>query len=126
MIVISQYCILKGDNFSPKKTSDILNISFDEMNEKGELGIIGRYKGKAIPYGSCVIRTENEEYKILNILEKHIYDFKKYGVEEIMLHWDVAYQQQCNFEIGVDYINRLSKLSIPLSVSCFDSDEVLE
>jgi hypothetical protein len=47
---------------------------------------------------------------------------KEYGADDISLTLDVCYDSQCNFELDVDFLSRIVKLSIPLSISCYKND----
>jgi hypothetical protein len=117
-------CILVGKDFSPSSFEDATGYRFVDKNEKGEIAKTGRYKNCPIPYGSATIRDEQNQENVLGFLEKSKNKLLNMGVESINLQLNVAYETQCNFELNADLLMCIAKLSIPLSVSCYESDSI--
>lgn len=115
-------CILMGENFSPSAVEKSINVFFHEKNEKGEIAKIGRFNGRSFPYGSCIMRDQHYKELVIEFLENNMGKLKEYGVDNISLRLDVSYDSQCNFELDSNFLSRIAKLSIPLSVSCYKND----
>jgi hypothetical protein len=99
------------------------NIVFSEKNEPGATGNAGRYRSKPIPYGSATLESDppDDLDALLDILTCSIAKFREAGADDITLHCDVFYSGQCNFEFSVNQIACLSKLKIPITISCYDN-----
>jgi len=124
MVKTHLYSILSGKTFSPKKAEKLFNISLNDKNEPGDIGKTGRYKGRKIPFGSCVFEegSDNnldEQEKILVQLESCLSELHNINVEDIILHLDVEYEGQCNFELSGKFLTKASLLKIPLTISCY-------
>lgn len=115
-------CILIGENFSPSALEKSMNIFFHQKNEKGEIATIGRFKGRPLPYGSCVVCDESNQEIVMDFLEKNLDILKKNGIDNIFLRLDVIYESQCNFELDPNFLSRIVKFSIPLSISCYENN----
>ena len=123
MITMDLTCILTGKDFSPASAEKLTGYRFLEKNERGEIAKAGRYKGLPFPYGSCIIRDVSNQEAILDILEKYQTKLLGNGVESIVLQLNVAYESQCNFELNENFLARIARLSVPLSISCFEKDQ---
>jgi len=125
MINIYQYCILQGDYFSPSLAEAKTGITFSKKNEPGDVGNVGRYRGKSIPYGSAEIIALNEKGNedsidfIVNILDKYCEVFRLCGADNIVLHFVISYIDQCDFEFSPEFINKLAKLKIVFAITCY-------
>jgi hypothetical protein len=130
MIKLKSSCILQGNNFSPSLAESKTGLSFFKKNEVGEIGDYGRYKNKAMPYGSAEIcKTEKESSQdngtidyVIDILTRYIDVFRLCHAENIVLHMDVEYDSQCNFELSSDLLAQIANLKIPLTVSCYSTE----
>jgi len=129
MIEITCHCLLQGSKFSPTLTERLHGIKLEGKNEIGDIGKIGKYKNKPIPYGSGVFVISNnlldpsyDHYKKIDLLEKLIPKLKSYGVEFMDVLITVAYYNQCNFELSSLLLRRLAALKIPISFSCYEKD----
>lgn len=128
MLVSYSTCILKGKGFSPKQAEDVMGIKFDVKNEVNEIGIVGKYKGRQVPFGSGTIKSladkdELCEKYVLNLVHEYIYELKDIGVEEIIFSIAIEYEEQCNFELDRDFITKLASLGVPLGISCYRQTE---
>jgi hypothetical protein len=127
-MVSKAYCIIIGDYFSPAKVEKITGLRFNSKNERGDISKTGRYKNKALPYGSAVLESDpNDDYviqshNILDLLLIHIDRIRDGGATDIIFHISYMYEMQCNMEFDVDFIMKLEKLRIPLNVSCYEAE----
>lgn len=120
-------CLFHGDNFSPTLVEKKIGVPLDEKIEVGDIGKIGRYKNKMIPYGSACLRAIKTEGAcletalkgIVDVLMENIKSFRSHGAESIILHFDVNYDNQCNLEFSPELIKKISILEIPLTISCY-------
>lgn len=123
MTNLSYSFIIQSEKLVPDEIEIKYNIKFSEKNSKGEIGKIGRYKGKEIPFGSGSIKFIGEKDEVL--IEK-ICNFVKdlSDIEEylIILHLDVEYVNQCNFEIEQIYSKFAIDINIPITSSCYQID----
>ena len=77
----------KGNGFSPGRLRDLTGWPIEPIIESGEIGLIGRYKGKPSPYGFGLLKVEPKanvifKYaKILNTKKRALVEAK---VEEIV------------------------------------------
>lgn len=123
---IEGYVHLYGEHFAPSEAEKISGVTFDEKKERGDIGVIGKYKGIPIPYGSASINFVHPggeadllpvDMPLLNILECFIPSFRTTGAEEITLVVNVFYTVQCNLELSPELLQRLAGLGIPLCIS---------
>jgi hypothetical protein len=123
MLLIKAKCSLYGEGFSPKAAEVLTGLSFKEKNELHEIGTRGRYIGKPIPYGNAILEAQVEHAsnldKILDLIGNHLTIFRDCGAEDIVLHCDVFFDKQCNFEFSEPQLAKISKLNIPLTISCY-------
>lgn len=126
MIRISLVFRAMGERFSPGVAEVQTGILFSKKNERGDIGDCGRYKGQPIPYGSGDLREPSDNsdlvipsdafFKALNIL---VPVCRKAMADSMLLHIDVAFEDQCNMELSEHFLRAVSKLGIPVTVSCF-------
>ena len=122
---------LWGESFSPSAAEKRTGIVFDVKNEPGEIARTGRYRNRPSPYGSAIIKFEDDRSSCdplsaqsLNILIKNIQTFREAGATTIVLHCDVAYLDQCNLEMSPGFLAAIARLEIPFTISCSQDDSV--
>ena len=121
-------CHLWGENFSPKLLNKISDIEMRLTNEFGEVGKIGKYKDKKLPYGSCCIVTperikSNRVEWMADFIIKHKSEFEKAGATA-MSFWIYGYGNQGNMEFSVEELTKISATKIPLCIDyVFESVE---
>jgi hypothetical protein len=98
------------------------DLNFENKNEVGEIGKFGKYKGRPVPYGSAEFSTFDAD-KLAIILDENIKKLRLYHAETIVLHLDVYHDGQCNIELSRDFIKKISDIQIPLTISCYATDE---
>jgi len=123
-------CCIQGKTFSPLSAEKVTSLPFSEKCEVGQLGEVGRFQGKPIPYGACVLRFAEMSSlpygprleQMITSLEKHIDLLKKCGAQDFVLRLVVSYEAQCNLEFSPAEMNRLANLGIHFTVSCYVSE----
>ena len=126
MINSSVTCILIGKHFKPRELKG--DLLLEDIQERGETGTFGRYKGKPIPYGSAVLRFKDSNNSLEIALEKlhsNYQRLKDSNVEQMLLTLNVAYKDQCNFDIEKESIKKLAQMDIDFSISCYERQNIL-
>jgi hypothetical protein len=115
-------CYVYGSsNFYPSK------IKFKEKiictaNDPGDIGNIGKYKNKKIPYGYLAFEVPkqiNEENKLnvmLKLIKKYKNEFIQNGAKSIVLHI-VWVGIQGNMEFNTKELKSIAELEIPLTIT---------
>lgn len=116
-------CTLRGEVFDPSKFIKIDHpLSLTNISIPGEIGKIGRYKNKKIPYGCCTIITDID-YPIdkrVEVLINFILDnkgkFDQLGISGIGIdiYW---YGVQGNMELTADELKLITSLNLPISMT---------
>lgn len=122
MVSMSMCLIATGEAFSPAALEKVIGFQVAKKHEQGEIGVAGRYKGVEYPSGSCIIEMEDSN-ELIKFLEASMPLIKKYGVTDSILEITVEYSDQCNFDFTPDWLARVSKLNIPISISCFKTED---
>lgn len=120
-------CCIQGEKFSPFAVENVTRLPLSEKCEVGQLGKAGRFQGKPIPYGACILRFEEMNSlpygprleQMIVSLEKNIDLLKKCGAQDFVLRLVVSYETQCNLEFTPSEMNRLAVMGIPLTVTCY-------
>ena len=133
MTKIDCICNVTGDRFSPSAAEDRTELVFVDKVEPGDLGTFGPYHGKPVPYGTAMLEFNDimdcsspEFLKWLDDIRRSIPLFKEEGAEDIALDFLVAYKYQCNLEAEPDFFLALAKLGIPVSLSCWEDENLPE
>lgn len=118
-----------GSSFSPTRVESETGIVFSSKNEPGDLGRIGRYRGVPTPYGSADFVGQAEQADLVNpnnelfrAIEALVPASKSAGATDMNLHLDVAFSDQCNLEMGPDFIATVGRLGVALTISCFANE----
>lgn len=125
MVKLLPQCLIVGPAFSPSNVIWLKHTELRDINEPGDIGTKGRYKGLPLPYGSCtIIITEkpgdwNLLDNLLIVLEAHIDKIRQQGGTEIILYCNVFHDGQCNFEFTGEELEKISKMNISLAISCY-------
>ena len=122
-------CIIWGYDFYP--TREIANLSdfvIHSMNDKGEIGTYGRYKNIPHDFGSLILEPKNIDVTFGIILTEFFKNLIKLRKEAIFSNLDMsicidmAYQNQCNFELSIENISYLHELSANFGITCYESE----
>jgi len=129
MIKIRASCSVVGDKFSPTVFAKISPVKLIAVNEPGEIGNSGRYKGKPTPYGAATIEVSHKAEKdwsrfddLLTVLESCIDALREAGAEDITLMCSLFHDGQCNFGFSQDELKRIAALKVDLPISCYNDD----
>lgn len=127
-IRVEGYWIVSGTQFSPGAAERATNVFFSQKTEPGELCAHGRYRGRPAPagWGKCDFSvppddadliTANSE--VLAMLERCVPEYRTAGAQEIVIHFNVAYANQCNLQLTAPLIHRLAALGVDVTLTCF-------
>jgi hypothetical protein len=123
-------CCIQGESFSPLAAQKISDLPLSEQCEVGQLGKVGRFQGKPIPYGACVLRFAEMNSlpygprleQMIGSLEKNIDSLRKCGAQDFILRLVVSYKTQCNLEFSPLEMIKLAVMGIQFTISCYVSD----
>ena len=122
-------CFLQGPSFSPRTVEDSTELFFLEKNEPGEIGQIGRFRNKPIPYGSSTLSppfqatTENPYYGVewlIDIILAKRQFLVIAGAIDIILRLNVYHDGQCNLEFDQGILKKIGDGNIVLTISCYE------
>ncbi len=129
MIRLFPYCWMCGETFSPRTVERRAGIVFDAKDEPGEIARSGRYRDQPNPHGSASIDFVHDRsscdplsMESLNFLAENIPIFREAGAEDIGIHCDVDYSDQCNLAMSPEFLVAVASLGVPLSFSCYEDD----
>jgi hypothetical protein len=119
---------VRGKQFKPS----LVEFTFTESHDCGEIGKAGRYRGQPMPYGSANIHVpsyiphEERIIYIVNIALRLLPELQRAGATE--WHVDIGrfYSTQCNEEYSPEEISLLAQLKCPLLYSAYLVSEGLE
>ena len=126
--------ILKGPSFSPAVVEKHLGVSFVSKVEPGGSQGSSPEGVETSLYGSGILECAhimtnwcNDRALLawLAFVKQSLDEFRRAGATEIVLHFDVGYRSQGNFETDEETLNALADLGIPMTVK-FYWDESIE
>lgn len=104
----------KGKNFVPSAFSEGINLPIESLVSSGDLGKVGKYKGKPVPYGIGLLKidpTADTINQYSDLLLKNKAKLKKYNVEEIIFDVDANSNGLKKISISGDLLKKLSLLN---------------
>jgi hypothetical protein len=115
-----------GEFFSPGKLGQMTGYPVEDAVEPGTVGKIGKYRGEPTPYGAGEWRFSTGKdvpygpvFELaVQRLECHVNAIRHCGAEDIVLHFQVYYENQCNLEFSPSQLSRIATLSVSFTVSC--------
>jgi hypothetical protein len=119
--------VVVGATFSPGSLPNVGAWMLASSNKPGDLGSVGRYRAKPLPYGSATLTPtkasvvdfdEVEVSQFLAEVPRNLEAIRNAGGEDIHLDIAITYRDQCNFEISPTALDLLGKLGLTVSVSC--------
>lgn len=120
---------LQGSAFSPSSVEERTGLRFTASQERGELGRLGRYAGRPIPYGSaelaCTVNSAllaSPDEEFFGAAERLVRAGEALGVESAVLHVDIEFESQCNFEFSQAFLAAVLRIGAPLTVSCYEAE----
>lgn len=127
---ISVSILFQGETFSPKMAEEITGFNFEDKNEAGDVATRGRYKGKALPYGSARlippkhIQIHDKILWLAKALNGKIDLLQAMGADEPYIYIGYFYKNQCNLSLSKEELVAIAQLNIEFCFSCYDvSDE---
>ena len=122
-----------GAQFSPGQVEQGSGALFSEKNEPGDIARTGRYRGQPLPYGSAEIRDADTPMTLsagqspfIDAVARVAAACRSAGATSLVVHADVAYYGQCNFELSENCIARLAALGVALTFTCFEDNAMRE
>ena len=122
---ITVYYSLWGEEFYPSMLDISGDVEVVDANDPGDIGIIGKYKNKPIPYGSCQVKctmkSQNNIIYMAKHLKKHLSAFKKANASDIV-YWIIWRGIQGNMEFNVLELAALADMGIPVAMNYIQMD----
>jgi hypothetical protein len=119
-------CELQGDHFSPRLAEAKTGLTLVRKNEPGDIGTLGRHKGKPRPYGAASLEAPDDwtwDHKwdwLLMTLSTHIETLRQCGADDLVLDLGYFYDGQCNLEFSPLRLGQVAALGIPFAISCYE------
>lgn len=114
-----------GPEFSPRSVERQTGILFSQQNEPGDIGTTGRYRGQPRPYGSCTLPGPNSGLDLqapdagfFEAVERLAGACRAAGATTVVIHLDIAYTEQCNFEMSEEFLSAAARAGVALTISC--------
>lgn len=104
----------KGNGFCPGVLAEKLSLPIETLVSSGELGKVGRYKGKPVPYGIGLLKINPNVETIdsySDLLLKNKSKLKKYNVDEIIFDVDANSYALEMISISNSILKKLSSLN---------------
>jgi hypothetical protein len=115
-----------GEGFSPKSAERLTGLFFSKRNERGDLGTSGRASGQPLAYGSGELAVAMDltapDPLFFAAVENLVPACLSSGATDMLLHIDVEYTDQCNMEMSPAFVVALSRLGIPVTMTCFQHE----
>jgi hypothetical protein len=130
-IRVEGYWAISGAEFSPSAAERVTQVLFTEKTEPGEIGARGRYRGRPAPqgWGQCAFAVSPEDAdlvsahsEVLVTFERCVPMYRAAGAQEIMLHFNVSYSNQCNLQLSAPLLRRLAELGVDVTLTCFAAE----
>ena len=121
-------CTFSGASFYASTIDKSLLEKFQIMsqNDVGDTGVLGRYKGKKIPYGSITLAPINKNLLFDDLLFEFLSNITiicdKIKYTELDVSLTIGYENQFNFELQPRHIEVLYNLNIGINISALKAD----
>ena len=113
------HCALWGERFFPSRLHLTGHVEVADANDPGDIGVLGKYRGKPTPYGSCAVRcTIKGRKKIAYLathLKRHLAVYRKHGATSIV-YWILWRGTQGNMELTVQELKKLADMKVALAM----------
>jgi hypothetical protein len=119
--------VVVGSTFDPESLPKVAAWGVVSSNKPGDLGCVGRYRAKPLPYGSATLTPikssvvdfdEAEVCQFLTEVACNLETIRNAGGEDIHLDIAITYRDQCNFEISPSVLSLIASLNLPVNISC--------
>ncbi len=104
----------KGKGFSPRLFAEKMELPVTALVESGELGKVGRYKGKPVPYGIGLLKIEPNStavHQYAEILSRKKNLLNSCSVEEIVFDVDATSKAMENISIDSETLKQLTAIN---------------
>jgi hypothetical protein len=122
---ISAAITLQGQMFSPKSLEKKTNLVLTQKNEPGEMGRLGKYKNKPLPYGAANIEPPNtigDHEKITWLATtflEHKESIEQSGIEDLHFYIGYFYENQCNLALTASELKLIAETGLDYWFSCY-------
>jgi hypothetical protein len=117
----------KGAGFSPKRLRELTKLPIESLVESGELGKIGRYKGKPTPYGIGLLKVDALDNNLLTKYSKTLLKekdaLKESKVEEIIFDVEASPKDLASFSISPELAKLIASLNARLEFNQVEEKE---
>lgn len=118
---------MHGDRFSPKQIQNLTGWQFAYQHEKDETIRFKNGQTALMDSGAAFLKVELDENvnwsertdQFIAALEDNIELLRANGLEFLVFHVDVLYENQCNLEFEPSIIARIGRLGASLTVSAY-------
>lgn len=129
MVKISGVFLASGPHFSPGNVERQTGILFSQQNEPGDIGTTGRYRGQSRPNGSCRLfgpksglDLQVPDPGLFEAVERVAGACRAAGATTTVIQLDVAYTEQCNFEMSEEFLSAVARAGVALTISCYPGE----
>lgn len=127
MVKVSVVFRAFGPEFSPDNAERNAGVRFSKKNEPGDAGTSGRFRGRPLPYGSCELNgpersvaLDMPDPKFFHSIQHVARECLAAGATSMVLHFDVAYVDQCNLEFSSEFVLALARTGVAVTMSCYE------
>jgi hypothetical protein len=123
---VEVYYSLWGKRFIPSRLRLAGRVQIVDINDPGDIGKTGRYRGKPTPYGACQVRCTIKGPKQIAYLARHLTKHRTHlraqHVSDIV-YWILWRGVQGNMELSVGELARLAETKVPVAMDYIYMEE---
>lgn len=114
-----------GEEFRPSRVP----FQFTEQHDPGAIGIVGRYRGQPMPYGSATyvapssIPNTDRIKHVVQIIEPVLSHIRAAGAEDWHISIGRFYHAQCNEEYSLEELQLVARLGCGFIYSAYSVTE---
>jgi hypothetical protein len=119
------HCTLSGNNFYPSKNIDLFSKFILNFNDKGSIDFD---RNCVYKYGYVALSPKQDEenfFILFNLFIDNLIILKnnlpKFRYLNPIIHLDIAYNGQCNFELSKKELQKINKLGAVFTITCYES-----
>jgi hypothetical protein len=116
---ITVYYSLWGEEFYPSKLHLDGDIEIVDSNDPEEIGDIGKYRDKPLPYGACKVECTLNNTNNIIYMAKHLKNHHNLLMEanaSDIVYWIIWRGIQGNMEFDVNELSALAEMKIPVAM----------
>jgi hypothetical protein len=121
MVRIFPTLVLTGEHFSPEATERRCNLKFQSKVEPGSTS----KRGTQQALGTAILALGAEDgaaelpLAVVQEVVRLVPKLQESGAEDLTLHLNVEYDEQCNFEVDPEVLQGIAASGTALTVSCY-------